>query len=327
MLTRRRFTGLLAAVSTAVIFAPSLALAQQWPTRPVTLIVPFAAGGSTDIAARLLAEELKKKFNQTFIVENRGGAGGNLGVEAGARAAPDGYTLTVGTMGTLTTNQHLYTNMKFDAQKDFEPISQMFKADHVLVVNPKVPAKNVQELIAYAKANPGKLTYGSSGAGSAVHMFAVLIALRTGIDIRHIPYKGSALALNDLVAGTIDILVDTVPSSLGQIRGGNTRALAVTTAKRNASIPDVPTMQESGIPDFDFASWGALLAPKGTPADIVKNLHAAISEAYSKPEVVKSFADKGSDAVGTTSQGLADLIKRDTKIWGDVVKAGNITVN
>jgi tripartite-type tricarboxylate transporter receptor subunit TctC len=324
LLTRRRFTGLLSA---AAIVAPSIVSAADWPGRPVTMIVPFAAGGSTDIAARLLAEELKKKFNQSFIVENRGGAGGNLGVEAGARAAPDGYTLTVGTMGTLTTNQHLYTNMKFDSQKDFAPISQMFKSDHVLVVNNKFPAKTVQEFIAYAKANPGKVTYGSSGAGSAVHMFAVLIALRTGIDIQHIPYKGSALALNDLVAGHIQILVDTVPSALGQIQAGNTRALAVTTAKRNQSIPDVPTMQEAGIADFDFASWGALLAPAGTPPDIIKSLHAAITEAYNKPEVVKSFADKGSDAVGTTPEGLAELIKRDTKIWGDVVKAGKITVN
>jgi tripartite-type tricarboxylate transporter receptor subunit TctC len=327
MLTRRRSSVLLAAICATAVLSPGLASADEWPSRPVTMIVPFSAGGSTDIAARLLAEELKKKFNQSFIVENRGGASGNLGVEAGARAEPDGYTLTVGTMGTLTTNQFLYKNMKFDAQKDFEPISQMFKSDHVLVVNPKVPAKSVKELIAYAKANPDKLTFGSSGPGSAVHMFAVLIAQRAGIKIRHIPYKGSSLALNDLVAGTIDILVDTVPSSLGQIRAGNTRALAVTTAKRNASLPDVPTMEEAGIPNFDFASWGALLAPKGTPKEIITKLHAAIAEAYAKPEVVKGFAAKGQDPVATTPEGLAELIKRDTKIWGDVVKEGHITVN
>ena len=323
MLTRRQFSGLLA----AGVAMPSIARADEWPSRAVTIICPFAAGGSTDIVARLLAEELKKKFNQPFIVENRAGASGNIGVEAGARAPKDGYTLTVGTMGTLTTNQFLFSDMKFDAQKDFAPISQMFKVDHVLVVNPKFPVNTLAELLAKAKAEPGKISYGSSGAGSAVHMFVALIETKTGVKFLHVPYKGSALALNDTIAGHINMLCDTLPSSVQQIEAKNVRPLGITSAKRNKLIPDVPTMQEAGIPDFDFGSWGALLAPAGTPQPIIDKLSNAIIEAYKRPDVQKSWFDKGADAISTTPAELTALIKRDTKIWGDVVKAADIKVN
>ena len=326
MLTRRQFSGLLAAGAAGVAM-PSIARANEWPTRAVTIICPFAAGGSTDIVARLLAEELKKKFNQPFIVENRTGASGNIGVEAGSRAPKDGYTLTVGTMGTLTTNQFLFSDMKFDAQKDFAPISQMFKVDHVLVVNPKFPVNTLAELLAKAKAEPGKISYGSSGAGSAVHMFVALIEMKTGTKFLHVPYKGSALALNDTVAGHINMLCDTLPSSVGQIEAKTVRPLGITSAKRNKLIPDVPTLQEAGIPNFDFGSWGALLAPAGTPQPIIDKLSNAIIEAYKRPDVQKSWFDKGADAISTTPAELTALIKRDTQIWGDVVKAGNIKVN
>ncbi len=323
MLTRRQFSGLLA----AGVAMPGIARADEWPSRPVTMIVPFAAGGSTDIVARLLAEELRQKFGQPFVVENRGGASGNIGVEAGARAPKDGYTLTVGTMGTLTTNQFLFSDLKFDGEKDFAPISQMFKVDHVLVVNPKFPVKTVAELIAYAKQNPGKVTYGSSGAGSSVHMFVVLIEMKTGAKFLHIPYKGSSLALNDTVAGHINMLCDTLPSSVGQIQAGTVRPLAITSAVRNKLIPDVPTMQEAGIPDFDFGSWGALMAPAGTPQPIIDKLSKAINDAYKKPELQKAYFEKGADAISSTPAQLSALIKRDIKIWGDVVKAGNVKIN
>ncbi len=323
MLNRRQFTGLLA----AGVAMPNIArAAEDWPNRPVTIICPFAAGGSTDIVARLLAEELRKKFNNPFVVENRAGASGNIGVEAGARAAKDGYTLTVGTMGTLTTNQFLFDDLKFDAQKDFTPISQMFKVDHVLVVNPKFPVNTLKELLDKAKAEPGKITYGSSGAGSAVHMFVALIEMRTGVKFLHVPYKGSALALNDTVAGHINMLCDTLPSSVGQVEAKTVRPLGITSAKRNKLIPDVPTIQEAGIPDFDFGSWGSLMAPAGTPDYIIKKLSDAIIEAYKRPDVQKAWFEKGADAISTTPEELTALIKRDTKIWGEVVKAGNIKV-
>ena len=324
MLNRRQFSGLLA----AGVAMPNIArAAEDWPNRPVTIICPFAAGGSTDIVARLLAEELRKKFNNPFVVENRTGASGNIGVEAGARAAKDGYTLTVGTMGTLTTNQFLFDDLKFDAQKDFAPISQMFKVDHVLVVNPKFPVNTLQELLAKAKAEPGKITYGSSGAGSAVHMFVALIEMKTGVKFLHVPYKGSALALNDTIAGHINMLCDTLPSSVGNVEAKTVRALGITSAKRNKLIPDVPTIQEGGIPDFDFGSWGSLMAPAGTPDYIIKKLSDAIIEAYKRPDVQKAWFEKGADAISTTPAELTALIKRDTKIWGDVVKAGDIKVN
>jgi tripartite-type tricarboxylate transporter receptor subunit TctC len=322
MLTRRQFSGLLA----AGVAMPGIARADEWPSRPVTIICPFAAGGSTDIVARLLAEELKKKFNTAFVVENRTGASGNIGVEAGARAKPDGYTLTVGTMGTLTTNQFLFDDLKFNAEKDFAPISQMFKVDHVLVVNPKFPVNTLAELLAKAKAEPGRISYGSSGAGSAVHMFVALIEMKTGVKFLHVPYKGSALALNDTVAGHINMLCDTLPSSVGQIEAKTVRPLGITSAKRNKLIPDVPTIQEGGIPDFDFGSWGALLAPAGTPQPIIDKLSAAVIEAYKRPDVQKAWFEKGADAISTTPAELTALIRRDTKIWGEVVKAGNIKV-
>jgi tripartite-type tricarboxylate transporter receptor subunit TctC len=207
------------------------------------------------------------------------------------------------------------------------PISLTFKVDHILVVNPKVPAKSVAELVAYAKANPDKLTYGSAGVGSSVQMFAVLLEMRTGIKLRHVPYKGSAPALNDVVAGHIDMLMDSVPTSLPQIEAGNTRPLAITSGTRNKRLANVPTMMEAGVPDYDTAAWGSLMAPAGTPPDIVAKLSAAVQDAYRKPQLQKEFADRGVEAVASTPEQLAALIKRDTELWGAVVKAGKVTLN
>ena len=323
MTSRRQF----AVLAGASLVAPRLAYADDWPSRPVTIIVPFAPGGATDIVARLLAEELRARFGQPFIVENRAGAAGNIGVEAVVRAPPNGYTLLFATMGSLTTNPHLYTDAKFKVDRDLVPISQTFKVDHILVVNPKVPAKTVAELVAYAKANPDTLTYGSAGVGSSVQMFAVLLEMRTGIKLRHIPYKGSAPALNDVVAGHLDMLMDSVPTSLPQIEAGNTRPLAITSGTRNKRVANVPTMMEAGVPDYDTAAWGSLMAPAGTPPDIVAKLSAAVQEAYRKPQLQKEFADRGVEAVASTPEQLAALIKRDTELWGQVVKAGKVTLN
>jgi len=321
---RRRFAVLLA----ACMLAPTLARgADDWPSRPVTIVVPFAPGGATDIVARLLAEELRQRFNQPFVVQNRTGAAGNIGIEAVVRAPADGYTLLQGTMGGLTTNPHLYKDAKFRIERDLLPISLTFKVDHILIVNPKVPAKSVGELVAHAKVNPDKLTYGSAGVGSSVQMFAVLLEMRTGIRMRHVPYKGSAPALADVMAGHIDLLMDSVPTSLPQIEAGTTRALAVTSGVRNKRLPNVPTMMEAGIPNYDTAAWGALMAPAGTPPDIVRRLSAAVQETYKKPQVQSAFADRGVEAVASTPEQTSALIRRDTELWGQVVKAGNVTLN
>ena len=322
MTTRRQFTALTA----ASVLAPCLArAADEWPSRQVTIIVPFAPGGATDIVARLLAEELRQRFGQPFVVENRTGAAGNIGIEAVVRAPANGYTLLFGTMGSLTTNPHLYTDAKFKVERDLLPISQTFKVDHILVVNAKLPVKSVAELVAHAKANPGRMTYGSAGVGSSVQMFAVLLEMRTGIQLVHVPYKGSALALNDVVAGHIDMLMDSVPTSLPQIEAGNTRPLAVTSGTRNKRLPNVPTMMEAGVPDYNTAAWGSLMAPAGTPVDIVAKLSVAVQEAYRKPALQKEFADRGVEAIASTPEELASLIKRDTELWGQVVKAGKVT--
>ena len=323
MTARRQFAVLLA----ACMLFPNLARAADWPTRPVTIVVPFAPGGATDIVARLLAEELKQRFDQPFIVQNRTGAAGNIGLESVVRSPADGYTLLQGTMGSLTTNPHLYKDVKFNIERDLAPVSLTFKVDHILVVNPRVPAKSVKELVALAKANSDKLTYGSAGVGSSVQMFAVLLEMRTGIKMRHVPYKGSAPALADVVGGHIDMLMDSVPTSLPQIEAGNTRALAVTSGVRNKRLPNVPTMMEAGIPDYDTAAWGSLMAPAGTPPDIVKRLSAAVQEAYRKSQVQTIFADRGVEAVASTPEQLSALIRRDTELWGQVVKAGNVTLN
>ena len=323
MPTRRQFAGLLA----AGLLSPKLAFADDWPSRPVTIVVPFAPGGATDIVARLLAEELRQRFNQPFIVQNRTGAAGNIGIEAVVRAPPDGYTLLQGTLGSLTTNPHLYKDAKFKVERDLVPISLTFKVDHILIVNPTVPARTVGELVAYAKANPDKLTYGSAGVGSSVQMFAVLLEMRTGIRLRHVPYKGSAPALADVMAGHIDMVMDSVPTSLPHIEAGTTRALAVTSATRNKRLPQVPTMMEAGIPDYDTAAWGSLMAPAGTPGDTVRKLSTAVQEAYRKPQLQKEFADRGVEALASTAEQLSALIRRDTELWGEVVKAGNVTLN
>jgi tripartite-type tricarboxylate transporter receptor subunit TctC len=323
MTTRRQFNTMIGA---GLLASGHAQASDDWPNRPVTIVVPFAAGGATDIVARLLAEELRQKFNQQFIVQNRPGAAGNIGIESVVRAPADGYTLLQGTMGSLTTNPHIYKDAKFRVERDLVPISLTFKVDHILIVNPAVPARTVAELVAYAKANPDKVAYGSAGVGSSVQMFAVLLEMRTGIKLRHVPYKGSAPALTDVMAGHIQMVMDSVPTSLPHIETGKTRALAVTPGIRNKRLPNVPTMMEAGVPDYDTAAWGALMGPAGMPADIVRKLSAAVQDAYKKPQMQKDFADRGVDAVASTPDQLTELIRRDTELWGKVVKAGNVTL-
>lgn len=300
---------------------------EAWPTRPVRVVVPFAAGGGTDVITRILAEALSERLGQPIAVDNRGGAGGNLGMEAVVRAPADGYTLLMGTTGTLATNRHLFRDLAFDPVRDFAPVSMAFKTDHVLCVRRSLPARDVNELVALARRQPGQLTFGSAGAGSSTHMFAELFRLQTGITLQHVPYRGGALALNDLVADRIDILFDSLPSALGQIRAGAIRALAICGPSRHALLPEVQTMTEAGVPGYAVVAWGAIVAPRGVPAAVVARLERAIAEVVLLPAVQERVSRAGADAVSSSAAALAALVAEETERWGRVVREAGVVVN
>jgi tripartite-type tricarboxylate transporter receptor subunit TctC len=307
--------------------AQTAATAAWAPARPLRFVVPFPAGGATDVVARVLAERMQDRLGQPVVVENRTGAGGNVGVESVVRAAPDGHTILMGTTGTLTVNPHLYASLPFDPARDLAPVSMAFATDHVLIVNPAVPARTAQEFLALARAQPGRLSYGSAGAGSSTHTVAELFKMVAGVDLQHVPYRGSAPALNDTVAGTVQVMLDQLPSAIGQIRAGTVRALAVTGPRRSRLLPDVPTMAEIGLAEAEATSWGAVMAPAGTPAPAVERLNAVLVETLGTPAVQERLAQTGADAVSSTPAELAERIRAETEMWGRVVRAARITVN
>jgi tripartite-type tricarboxylate transporter receptor subunit TctC len=315
------FLGLLA----SICMASGVAVAQDYPTKPITLVIPFAPGGATDIAGRIVAEGLSKQLGQSVVVENRTGAAGNIGIAYAVGAAPDGYTLVFATMGTLTTNPHIYKE-DFNPATDLVPISTTFAVDHILVARPSLGVKSLQELIALAKSKPGELTYGSAGIGSSVQMFSVMLDMMAGTQMRQVPYKGSAEARVDVVAGNIDMVMDSIPSAMAQIQSGQLQPIGVTNSKRNAQLPDVPTIAEGGMPEYSAAAWGAILAPKGTPQTVVDKLAAAIKATMTSPEVIEKYKNNGIDPIYSTPKELTDLIASDTKRWGDIVKAAGIKV-
>ncbi|MBD0272168.1 MAG: tripartite tricarboxylate transporter substrate binding protein [Acetobacteraceae bacterium] len=309
------------------LIAPSLARGQAaWaPSRPVRFVVPFPAGGATDVAARILAERLTETLGQPVVVENRTGSSGNIGMENVVRSAPDGHSLLMGTSGALTVNPHLFPNLGFDPAKDLAPVSLAFTTDNALIVNPNMPARTVAEFLALARSRPGALSYGSAGAGSSTHMAAELFRLAAGIQVLHVPYRGSAPALNDTVAGNVQFMVDQLPSCIGQIRAGQVRALAVTGPRRSPLLPDVPTMAEAGLPGAENTSWGAVLAPAGTPEAAVERLNAAVREAVGVPAVRERMAQAGADAAASSPAELAALMRREAERWGRVVKEAGIS--
>lgn len=314
----------------ASLLAPIAARAQgaAWaPSHPVRLVVPFAAGGPTDVVARVLAEALTPILGQPVVVDNRTGAAGNVGAEAVVRSAPDGHTLLMGTTGILTTNQHLYSNMIFDPRSDLLPVSMVFATDHVLIVHPGVAANSVAEFVALAKREPGKLSYGSAGAGSSTHMVAELFKMVAGVDLQHVPYRGSAPALNDLGAGTVQVMLDQLPSAIGQIQGGRVRPLAVTGPNRSKLMPEVPTLREAGLADAEATSWGALMVAKGTPQAAIDRISAATREVLGQSGVQQRFAAVGADPVASTSAELAQRIAAETARWGNVVRVAKISVS
>ena len=325
--TRRYVCVMLAGIATMAFAAIAGAQTPSYPTKPIRLVVPFPAGGATDILARAVAQKLTEAWGQAVVVDNRPGAGGNIGSELVAKAAPDGYTLEMGTVGTHAINASLYAKMPYDHVKDFAPVILVAGVPNVLVVNPSVPANSVQELVAYAKANPGKLNFASSGSGTSIHLSGELFKVMAGVQMTHIPYKGSAQALQDLIGGQVQLMFDNLPPSLPQIKSGKLRALGVTTAARSAALPDTPTIAESGLPGFEASSWFGVLAPAGTSPVIIAKLNAEIAKWLATPEAKEKLVAIGANIAGGTSEDFARHIAAETLKWAKVVKDSGAKVD
>jgi tripartite-type tricarboxylate transporter receptor subunit TctC len=322
---RRDFLTAAVALGVGTVFIVP-ALAQGYPTRPIKMIVGLAPGGTTDNVARLIGQRLSSSLGQPVIIDNRpGGAGGSTGFKAAAAAASDGYTLLSATAG-MTISPALYKNVGYDPIKSFAPVAMVASSSQILVVNAAVPAKSVPELVAYAKANPGKVHFGSPGYGTQPHLTGEFLKLRAGIDIIHVPYRGSAPAVNDLLAGQIQMMLDAGPTVLPQIEAGKLRALAVTGEGRNQNMPDVPTMIESGFPGFTTRYWNGVVAPAGTPDLIGNKLHAAINEQLKSPDMQASLAKVGLEPTVMSPQDFAVFIAAETQKWAAVVKAAGIKI-
>jgi len=310
------------------VFVAGAAQAQSYPAKPVRFIVPFSTGGGTDIFARLIGKKLGEALGQPFVIENRAGASGIIGCELVARAAPDGYTLLMGTTGTHTTNPAVFAKLPYDSLKDFTPISLVAESPFVLLVHPSLPARNVQELIALAKARPGGLSYGSSGIGSSSHLGFELFNQMAGIKGVHVPYKGLAPATADTAAGHLAMTWDSVPSSSPFIKDKRIRALGIGSAKRSALMPEVPTISESGaesgLAGFELGSWYAMFAPAGTSLEVVRRLHREVVKALTAPEVKEQFAALGAEAVGGTPEELGAVVKRDLAKWAKVARDADV---
>ena len=336
---RRRLVMALAASAVALACAaallPTMARAQgAWPTKPVRIVVPFAPGGTTDILARAMAPELSKAFGQQFIVDNRAGAGGNVGAEMVAKSPGDGYTLLMGTVGTHGINRALYAKLPYDPIKDFVPITLVAAVPNVMVMNAdKAKAQgihNVQDFIRVAKANPGKMNMASSGNGTSIHLAGELFKSRTGTFMLHLPYRGSGPALMDMVAGNADVMFDNLPSSMAQIKAGKLTALAVTSSERSGALPDVPTVEQAGGPTlkgYEASSWFGLLAPAGTPPDIVNRIQQEVAKSLATPAMKERLLAQGAIPGGNTPAELAKHIDNEHKKWAQVVKTSSSKVD
>jgi tripartite-type tricarboxylate transporter receptor subunit TctC len=306
------------------LFTAGLACAQSYPSRPVRIIVAFPAGGGTDITARVLAGKLTPMWGQQVVVENRAGASGIIGTEIAARSAPDGYTLFMGTMGNLTVNKHLFPKMAVDPIKDFAPITNVVAVHFVMVAHPSVPAKNVKELIALAKKLPGEITYGSSGPGGAPHLAGEMLKMMAKIDIRHIPYKGSAPSAQDLMGGQIMLGFDSILQNLPQIRSGRLKALAVLGRVRSPTMPDVPTVAESGVPGYDLTNWFGLVLPVTTPGQVSKKISDDVIKVLALQDVRDKFSDMGATVVGDPPQEFGAYMRAESAKWANVIKVAGI---
>jgi tripartite-type tricarboxylate transporter receptor subunit TctC len=301
--------------------------AQNYPTKPVRLICPFPPAGAVDIASRAIAHELSKTLGQTVTVENRPGAGGNLGAEAAARSAPDGYTLFMSTSGIQAINPALYAKMPVDVNKELVPVAPLVSLSNVLVLHPSVKANSVKEVIALAKAEPGKIPYASSGNGTSIHMSGAMFTQMTHVDMIHVPYKGSGPAVTDLLAGQVSMMFDNIPSALPHIKSGKLKALATTGAKRDPALPDLPTVAEAGVPGYESGVWFGLMAPAGTPKDIIARINADAMKGMKSPEFTKRMTDLGYNIVPGTPEQMAEMIKAEIARWTPIVKASGAKVD
>ena len=310
----------------AVLLAASTsAFAQSWPAKPIRIIVPFGAGGASDLMPRLVAERLSPMWGQPIVIDNRPGAAGNIGMEAGAKAAPDGYTLLAAPNGNLVVNPHMYAKLSYDVFKDLVPVTRIAAVQNVLVVHPDVPAKTMKELVALAKAQPGKLTFSSPGNGSQAHVAVELLKLQLGFDAVHVPYKSVADAMKDLLGGRITMMVAQVPSAQPHIQGGKLRALGVASPAPLAALPGVPTIAaEAGLPGFEAVSWYALVAPAGTPREVIEKIAGDTAKVLQIPEVRDRLAAMGAEASGESPEQLGARMKAESDRWGDVVRKANI---
>jgi tripartite-type tricarboxylate transporter receptor subunit TctC len=295
--------------------------AQSYPSKPIRFVVPYPAGGPLDTVARLLGQKVSESVKQAVIVDNKPGAGGNIGADAVAKSTADGYTILMGAVATHAINPTLYSSIPYDAIKDFIPVTQVAATPNVLVVNPAVPASTLRDFIAYAKANPGKLNFGSGSTGSAGHLAGELFKTMAGVDMTHVPYKGAAPAMTDLIGGQIQLMFDNLASSLAQVRAGKIKAIAVTTAKRSVLAPDLPTIAESGLPGFDISTWFGIFVPAGTPRDVVERLHAEFTKALAMPDVRERMLVLGAEPVASKPEEFAAYIRTEADKYARVIKA------
>ncbi len=325
MLNRRRFVGIAAATVAAPSILSSRALGADWPVKPVRVVVPFAPGGSTDITARLVSNRLQEVWGQSVVVENKGGAGGNIAADAVAHSDPDGYTIFIVGPG-MATNQFLYPSLSYDPVGDFAPVTMLITQPNMMCVPNSSPAKSVKEFIAYCNANKGKVTYASSGNGTTLHLSGELFKRLANVEMTHIPYRGGAPAINDLIPGRVDVIFDNVPSIISHVRSGTLRGLAVTTRERIAVMPEMPTIAESGVPGFDVSSWFAFFVPARTPQEIIAKINADTNAALVHPSVKQRFDDLGATAKGSTPAELAAFLKSEIDKWGPVIQEAKIKV-
>ena len=318
-MTRR--TALIAAAALACI-ASQVTWAQDYPSKPVRVIVAFTAGGTTDIIARAVGQKLSERLKQSFVIDNKPGGGGNIGTELAARAVPDGYTLIINSVGPIAVNPTLYKKLAINPLVDLVPIVQIADVPNVLVVNPSVPARTMDEFIAYAKSKPGELNYGSTGIGTSSHLSGYMLSKRAGIETTHVPYKG-AEALNDLLAGRLQFMFATIPSVIQHIQAGKLRAIAVTSVKRSRSMPDVPTVADSGFPGFEAGSWFGFFAPKGTPEHVIATMNKAVNEVL--PSLEAQLVREGADPVGGTPQQFGQFVQKEFEKWRVVVRESGAT--
>lgn len=326
MITRRRLAKLAIAGSLAAASRTGPAFAQAWPRRFVRLIVPFAAGGATDVIARVIGARLSELWGQQVVIENRGGAGTNLGAQAAAQSDPDGYTLYI-TSFSHAVNRFLYRSLSYDPVADFDPVTLICMQPNIMVVPKSSPATSVADFIAYAKANSGKVTYGSGGNGTSVHLCGELFKRMTGIKMTHIAYRGSALAMNDLIPGRIDVMFDNITASMPHVKSDTVRGLAVTTARRVTAVAELPTIAEAGVPGFDVSSWFALFVPAKTPPDIVKQMRDDIAAALEHSPVKQRLEQLGAILVGSTPQELGQFLQAEMDKWGPVIREANLRLD